>query len=121
MKITLGKLKSSEQGLSKLSNSALPINLAFRISKLLKEVTKELIEIEEFRKKLVQKYGKDNGDGNISVEQENIDAFVQEFNVLLGDSIEIAFEQIKATELPPEIKLTPIEISQLEDFINFEE
>lgn len=121
MTITLGKLKNSEQALIKLSNSSLPIALSYKISKALKVISKELTDLEEFRAKLVQKYGTDNGEGNLVVSQENIDKFLEELNPLLQEEINLPFNQINASDLPPDLKLTPIEITHLEYFINFEE
>ncbi len=121
MKITLGKLKTSEPALAKLSNSSLPYNLAYRFSKMLKIVSTELTELEELRKKLVEKYGADNGEGNLAVTNENLDNFIQELNPLLLEEVDLPFEKIKASLLPDTISITPIEVAQLEDFINFEE
>ena len=121
MKIALGKLKNSEQALVKLSNSSLPINLAYKISKMIKVVSSELTELEEHRKKLVEKYGEDNGEGSLIVPEHNIENFVQEINPLFQEEIDLPFEKIKAASIPDTISLTPIEVTQLEDFIDFEE
>jgi hypothetical protein len=121
MKLALGRLKNSEQALIKLSTSTLPINIAYKVSKILKIVSSELTDLEEHRKKLVQKYGSENEDGNIIVENQNIDKFVEELNPLLLVEIELPFEKINASTLPNDLTVTPLEVTQLEDFINFEE
>lgn len=120
MMLTLEKLKNSEQALVKLSNSVLPINLAYRISKALKVVALELTELEEQRKKLVQKYGKPDEEGSVAVTQENIESFLQEFQKLLSEEVEIPFEPISIDTIPDDVKFTPIEISQLDMFIKSE-
>lgn len=121
MKITLGRLKSSEQALVKLSTSTLPINLAYKVSKILKIVSAELTELEEHRKKLVEKYGQDNGEGSLLVSADNIENFINEINPLLEEEIDLPFEKIKSNALPNDLSFTPLEISQLEDFIDFED
>lgn len=121
MKLTLGRLKSSEQALVKLSTSTLPINLAYKVSKILKSVSSELTDLEEHRKKLVEKYGRDNGEGSLVVSADNIDNFINELNPLLEEEIDLPFEKINASNLPNDLNFTPLEVTQLEDFINFEE
>jgi single-stranded DNA-specific DHH superfamily exonuclease len=118
MKVTLEQLKNSEPSLVKLSNSVLPINLAYRISKALKVIASELTILEEQRKKLVTKYGAKNEEGNLVVTQENIQKFVEEFSQLLKEEVDIPFEPIDIDNIPADdVKLTPVEISQLEMFI----
>jgi hypothetical protein len=119
MTLTLGQLKNSEQALVALSNCLLPIAIAYRISKVLKLIASELTNLEEARQKLVQKYGTEK-DGNIVVSDENIGAFVDEFNPLLSETVEIPFEPFSVDSLPETVNLTPLQLSQLTFFIKEE-
>jgi hypothetical protein len=116
MTLKLGQLKNSEQALVALSNCTLPIALAYRISKVLKVIASELSDLEEARQKLVQKYGVEQ-EGNVVVTNENIDAFVEEFNPLLSEEVEIPFEPFSVESLPETVSLTPMQLSQLSFFI----
>jgi hypothetical protein len=116
MTLKLGQLKNSEQALVALSNCTLPIALAYRISKVLKVIVSELSDLEEARQKLVQKYGVEQ-EGNVVVTNENIDAFVEEFNPLLSEEVEIPFEPFSVESLPETVSLTPMQLSQLSFFI----
>jgi hypothetical protein len=116
MTLKLGQLKNSEQALVALSNCTLPIALAYRISKVLKVIASELTDLEETRQKLVQKYGVEQ-DGNVVVTNDNIDAFVEEFNPLLSEDVELPFEPFSIESLPESVSLTPIQLSQLSFFI----
>jgi hypothetical protein len=116
MTLKLGQLKNSEQALVALSNCTLPIALAYRISKVLKVIASELTDLEEARQKLVQKYGVEQ-DGNVVVTNDNIDAFVEEFNPLLSEDVELPFEPFSIESLPESVSLTPIQLSQLSFFI----
>jgi hypothetical protein len=116
MKISLGKLKNSEEALTALSNCPLPIVLSYKISKALKVIASELTLLEESRKSLVQKYGVVEGN-DVIVSKENIDAFMKELNPLLMEEVDIPIEPIPIGSLPDNLSLTPIQISQLSYFI----
>lgn len=116
MTVTLGQLKNSEQALVALSNCALPIALAYRVSKVLKIIGAELTDLEEARQKLVQKYGVEN-EGTISVSSDKFDVFIEEFNPLLLETVDIPFEPFSVNSLPETVTLTPLQISQLDFFI----
>jgi hypothetical protein len=82
----------------------------------LKVIASELTDLEETRQKLVQKYGVEQ-DGNVVVTNDNIDAFVEEFNPLLSEDVELPFEPFSIESLPESVSLTPIQLSQLSFFI----
>lgn len=121
MKLSLAKLKNSEEVLIKLSKSELPVALAYKLAKVMKPISSELVELEDFRKKLVMKYGVQQEDGMITVPPENIEKFVEELNPLLNEEVDLPFEKINGSSLPETLTLTPLEITLLEDFINFEQ
>jgi hypothetical protein len=119
MTVTVATLKNAEPGLIKLSNSALPINIAFRVSKVLKSIAKELALFEESRMKLVKKYGVTNEEtSEISVSEENMEAFFKEISELLEEEVELSFNKIDINSIPDSVTLSPNEVSALEPFFN---
>lgn len=99
MKVKLSTLKAGESSLNKLFNSdKLDIVTAYKLSKVAKIVTDELSKVEEFRTKLVLKYGEEK-DGNFMVKPENLEKFLNEMEALLSQEIDIDF-QIELEKVP---------------------
>ena len=117
MKITLGDLRDAKKALDILFNKELDITMAFKLSKLLKTVDRELKDLEEFRLKLVQKYGEqDKKSRAFTVTEEKQVDFYAEFGKLLDSEISINFTKIPVKELDG-MKITPSQIALLEPFI----
>lgn len=113
--ITLGALQVVMPSLNKIFNANLPAKIAYKISKALNMLNKELKEIEELRIGLVKKYGKENGEGTFQVIPENMQAFATEFQDLLNIPVEglvpvpIDFDILENAK----VELSPIEINNL--------
>lgn len=118
IKLTIGKLKSIEESLGQLVNEKLPIKIAYRVSKLLPILQKEFKEAEDFRLKLINKYGTEGEDGNISVNPENMEQFITELNELYSEEISFEFEPISVEALPDDISLTALQLANLSDFFS---
>jgi hypothetical protein len=73
----------------------LPMKTAFKVKRLMNEITNEYKTIEELRNKLVKKY--DNGSGK--VDNEKISEFTKGFNDILAKDYKIKSELIKESEL----------------------
>jgi hypothetical protein len=122
MTLTVANLKNAEPGLIKISNSALPINIAFRVSKVLKTIAQELAAFEESRLVLVKKYGVTNEEtGDVSVSEENMEVFFKEIDVLLQEEVELSFNKIDVATLPDSVTLSPNDVVALEPFFNLED
>ncbi len=126
MKLKLSEVKMSEQALRKLVGQDIPINLAFKLSKLVKTVGEDLQHIEEARIKLVGKYGiEDPETKNVQVKPENLNDFMVEWDTLLEEEVEINFEPLSSSFFEDEnviksVKMTPIEMSFLSPFFKDE-
>lgn len=118
MKMTLGDIfgmcsPAHGQPLIRLSGLALPIRAAFKVSRILKAIVPEYESVELFRTKLVQKYGIAGEDGGTTVSEANRMSFIEEFNVLLNEEIEIAIDPLNIEEVE-NVNLTAQEVVALE-------
>jgi hypothetical protein len=123
MKIRLIEIKMIESSINKLMETNLPVKTAYRLSKLLKDVSSELQTLEENRVRLVRKYAdvkEDTPEQEVKVPKDKVEPFQNEFNELLQTEVEIKFDPVSISDLE-EVRLTPIDILRLENIISFEE
>jgi hypothetical protein len=122
LKLTLQKIwqanAPNRQGVSslgKLITQDLPIKSSYWINKQVRKLEKETEEINVQHKKLVEKYGEKQKDGNLQVSQfsPKFQAFQKEFNKFLETEVELEIQPIKF-EYFEEAKLSPA------DFINLD-
>lgn len=120
MKLTLRKLQRAQPALQKLMNTDLPIQAAFRLSRIAKAVSDIFEDLENQRTALIKKYGKPSGNGEFTVTPSNMPRFSTLFNDLLDKeeiSIELSLiseEEILAFE---NVKLSAMDLLALEPFI----
>jgi len=91
MKVQLGQILEMKEPLSRLTNEPLPLKIAFKLNKFVREVDINLTAIEEARVKLVKTLGVDDGMG-VQVPKENIPKFQEEYVELMRESVELEFE-----------------------------
>lgn len=126
--ITLEQLINSSDGLKALSEKKLKARCAFAVAKLLKAADEEITRFNETRMELITKYGekdeqnqlKSDEQGNVHIPREVLDDFNSELKELLDTPIEINSNKIKIEDIG-DIEFTPNEMSQLDEFIDFEE
>ena len=97
----LGVLKNAEFALSLLVQKELPIRLAFELNSIIDDVDDNLKRLEDFRVKLVEKYGEKNDKGEIIVKKSKLGSFQKEYDELLDSEIDL--------------KPVPISLKVLED------
>jgi single-stranded DNA-specific DHH superfamily exonuclease len=112
MKVSLGEIYMSTSAMNKMIDASLPAKLSFRLVRAMREMNDVLKNLEEERSKLIKKYGKDNGDGNITVSEENKSQFLEEFTNLLSEEIEIQWEPIDPEALG-DISLSVSDIAKI--------
>lgn len=115
--VSLGELKIMENSLKDCMQIHLPVVVAFKFAKIAKAVGDELRTLEDNRKELVKKFGIEESDGSISVPDENIQKFQDEFKILLDHVVEINAQKIRIDEFGNEIELTPMVLAVLSPFI----
>ena len=117
MKISLGDLRDAKKALDVIFKQELEITTAFKLSKLLKTVDKELKDLEDFRLKLIQKYGEQDKDkGTFAVKEDKQTEFYAEFGKLLDTEIGISFAKMPLKTFEG-IKISPSNLALLEPFV----
>lgn len=119
MKLPIKTILDSVEGLKTLSRLKLPIVLSFKVSKVIKEVDKELQSFDEVKRKRVEELGeevkdeKGNPTGNFTVTPKNMKAWTKEYKALLENEVELKISKIKISELTEE-KIEPFVFAQLD-------
>jgi hypothetical protein len=85
----LGELKNASAPLMKIAQKELPIRIAYKFNKIVTSIDNEMETLENFRIKLVEKYGTPNDKGGVSVQADNLEAFNIEYKELLDTTISI--------------------------------
>lgn len=120
MKVTLGQIKQAESALTTLMGQALPIQTAYKISRLIRQVISEISDLEDHRKKLVEKFGTTDPDTGITtVTEENIPLFSEALRPLLETEVTLNFDKLGLKDLPESFNISSSDILQLEPFIDF--
>ena len=126
--IKLETLINGAESLRALSQKPLKARCAYAVSKILKAAETEMANFNEARMNLIRKYGeKDENDelvtdenGNAHVIPENIEEFTKELNDVLDSDVDINANKVRIDDLD-DVKFTPTEMVQLDEFIEFGE
>ena len=104
----------------------MPIGVAYRINKIVKQAAEELQETEKIRREIINKYGKKDENGELIVDKNNgtfeIEdraAFNKEVALLFTEVCEFSGEPIDV-ELLENISMSSQEISAIEPFLKLE-
>lgn len=98
--VTLAELLNSQQALQSLAQQPLPARLAFKLSKVLKAVTKELDQCNETRIQLCDRFGQKQEDGTYKFSKKNEDAINGEYQELIKTEVTLHVERIDLENLP---------------------
>lgn len=96
MEVTLGQIYASFNLLNRIVDQSLPIRLAFRFTRLIRELNTEFQALEKLRDELVKKYGEEveGQEGAFKVAEDQREAFMKDFQDLLQETVEIAWELV---------------------------
>lgn len=123
MKVLLKDILENAEALSNLLKQNMPVQLAYKLSKLSKAINDELKHFEEQRNNLIIKYGKET-DGNYQIDPEDKEAvknYINDLNKLAEVEIEIAYKPIKIDQLGSELKISPNDLAKLSVFFEEDE
>lgn len=98
--VTLAELLNSQQALQSLAQQPLPARLAFKLSKVLKAVTKELDACNDTRIQLCDRFGQKQEDGTYKFSKKNEDAVNVEYQELIRTEVTLHVERIDLENLP---------------------
>lgn len=92
MSTTLRTIVEARASLEHLTSLQLPAPVAFKASRLAKELADNLQQYQSTHYELIKKYstGEPDTDGNFTVTAENVPAFQKELMELWGTEIELA-------------------------------
>lgn len=99
MKLQLGEIRNMKEPMSLLLDKDLPIKVAWKLTKFVKVLDKELSEIEEFRVELVKKLGVEDKEGALQVPEGKMPEFIDSFNDLLMTEVTFEFEPVDVESL----------------------
>jgi len=99
MKLSLKQIVESEKGMIAILETKLPIKIAYRLTKLSNKIRAELAVYNEQRVTLVKRLGEEQTKDNWQVKPENMKEFLEEFNKLQDEIVEIDFTPLKLEEL----------------------
>lgn len=129
MKLELNTLLTAQQALGTLGNTkGLSSVVAYRISKNIKAVSKEIEDYEESRKKLLEEHSNKDDEGNVIIKDDNtydvIDGHMEiinkELDKLKKEEVELDIKKINIFDID-KAGLSPFELETIEFMINFEE
>ena len=125
IEITINDLINSGDIFRDLAQQPIKMRVAYNIARIIREIENEMKLFEETRRKLFDKYGeKDengelliNADGNITITPENISLYNNEIQDVLNTSITLNAEKLNIEDLE-NIELTPNQVYLINAFIN---
>lgn len=128
IEVKMQDIVNGTEALQSLAKKEMKARLAYTISKLLKSADAELTNFNETRLNLIKKYGeKDEAGelltdekGNCKIAPESVSDFTNELNDLLNTSIELNANKININDLDS-LNFTPLELNNLEGFIEMDE
>lgn len=118
--VTIQDLVKSVSVLNKIMEQPFHGSLAFKLSRIIREVRRELETYEEERKKILSAYGEKDESGNLVLDERgNVKIIPQfkeacqlEFDKLLKTQIVLNVDKIESNELD-EFQITPKEMEDL--------
>ena len=124
IKVTLREVLEGQETLQKLSNQVLKGRTAFQIGRMLKKIEEVLTSYNDTRMKLIQKYAKRKEDGEFDVNEkseyqftpENMQAYVDEINKLIAETVEIEANPIRFEDIE-NLEFTAAEATFLDPFV----
>jgi len=115
--MNVSQVVNSQETLNKLVGFELPIGIAHKLSKTLKEVESVLELFDTKRKALFDKLGKESDDGMI-IPEDNVAEYNETIQTILDEEVEVDFSLVKAEDLG-DIKLSVKDLNSLDWLIEF--
>lgn len=111
MKLKISDLINSQSALADIVSLALKPNYSLRVARFIKLIQTELTNFEEERKKLIDKYGKKDEQGELIKKGDNVelndpDAFNKEYFELLNEEVSFpdTLKKLKLSDIGVNIK-----------------
>ena len=114
MKVTLNELQRGFVSLGKLANQDMRLKVADQLGRIAKAAESEMKNLEDLRIKLIKRIGNEDAEGNYTVPADAMEAFTAEMTELLDVSVELPGERIKLDSLPDGVRLSAIDLINLD-------
>ena len=98
-KVTVERLFTSQQNLNEILHSNLKASVAYKLSRIAAKVSEEMKVFDEQRRKLVDKYGEIDDEGNTKVPESSREEFNKEINDMFKEEIDIDLSKISVEDL----------------------
>ncbi len=100
MEVTLGQVYTSFNLLARIVDQKLPIRMAFRFTRLIRELNKEWTSLEKLRDGRIKEHGAESAEqkGSFTVPPENREAFFTEFKELLDETVQVEWDLVSIEE-----------------------
>lgn len=107
MELLNGEIFGAVQSLSELFKLELPVKTSLNLAQLMVKLDVQYQSIEKVRIGLVNKHGTPGRDGQTKIlpEDESFPKFIEEYNELMTQSIEVVITKV---QLPQEVKGEPL-------------
>ena len=120
--VSLGEIINAFPFLNKISNNSFVGKDAFKIARLVREITKEYELFEKSRKEIIEQYAERDSENNIIIEDNNVkiplhlrDECNTKLEELLNERVDVNIEKL-SFEILNNIEFTPIEALSAEVF-----
>lgn len=120
--VSLGEIINAFPFLNKISNNSFVGKDAFKIGRLVREITKEYELFEKSRKEIIEQYAERDSENNIIIEDNNVkiplhlrDECNAKLEELLNERVDVNIEKLSFNILN-NIEFTPIEALSAEVF-----
>lgn len=105
VKVKLGVIYQQNPAFDVLLKSKLPAKIAYQMAKMTKQIAEEVQIVEKHRLELIEKFGEEftpegATEPSKKVKEENIQAFITEFNEMLNQEVELYGEPIDIDSIP---------------------
>lgn len=116
MKLTIRAIHESLPAIKKIIKAEIPIKVAYAFHGITEQIDNNVKFFDDKRNDLIEKFGKKNKDGNMSVEAKSKEykPFVKALNELLDLEVEFKFKPISIEDL--NINLTTTEFMTVKHF-----
>lgn len=111
MNVKLSEILDMKEPLGRLSNEKLPLKVAFKLSKVIKEIDQNLTDIHNQREKLFKELAVEE-EGQLSIPPESVDEFNSQWGELLGVEIDLSLDVLSFDDLP-DVQLTTQDMLKL--------
>jgi len=108
MKLTNGEIFEAKPALGKLIEKELPVKVSYELAKMGNKLNEQYNIIESVRNGLIHKYGEeDNGSLRVKEGTKKFAKFVDEFNELMKQEVEL---DVNTVEIPQEVEGKKVQI-----------